>query len=250
MKILRLFLLGCFLLPFAIHAQDDIQGEIEIFGSTYDAAYVFNQDATGGTLTETEDGLYELQLTGIGTETQIIKVSPPGSIDYATENLASDWTNAIDNATDETVTQVLGELDINGDTVVIALYSASYDAETETITYTGEIVQFIPFAPNEAFNLSNATSGLDKADIPAEFGEASLTISASAAFWNSLQTGADFRTVDIRSGENAQCDEARDVLTDLNAQLDDVDAGDAATIATLSQQINYAESWIAANCNQ
>jgi hypothetical protein len=253
MNVIRRLLFMLLLIPFGtLYAQtDDTQGDIDIFGSAFEAAYVFNQAATGGSLTALEDNVYELQLTGIPAELDIMKVTPPGLLTYVTENLAQDWTNAIQNASDDTVTQVLAELDINGDTVVMALQSASYDVATETMTYTGEVVQYIPFAANQEFNLANATADLEKADIPTTFEAVTLTISASAQFWGSLQGGANFRLAAIRSNDHPQCASVRDILAELTSTLDDVrnSEADAATIATLRQQINYAESWLEANCS-
>ena len=254
MNVIRRLLFILLLIPFAtLYAQtDDTQGDIDIFGSAFEAAYVFNQAATGGSLTALEANVYELQLTGIPAELDIMKVNPPGLLTYVTENLAQDWTNAIQNSSDEDVTQVLAELDINGDTVVMALQSASYDAATETMTYTGEVVQYIPFAANQEFNLESATADLEKADMPATFEAVTLTISASAQFWSSLQSGANFRLAAIRSNDHPQCEGVRGILGGLMASLDDILSNEPTNsegIATLRQQINYSESWLAANCS-
>jgi hypothetical protein len=253
MNVIKRLLFILLLIPFAtLYAQEDTQGDIDIFGAAFEAAYIFNQAATGGTLTPLEGNLYELQLTGIPAELDIMKVNPPGLLTYVTENLAQDWTNAIQNAGDADVTQVLAELNTNGNTVVMALDSATYDAATETMTYTGEVVQYIPFAANQEFNLENATADLEKAEIPTTFEAVTLTISASAEFWGSLQNGANFRLAAIRSNDHPQCESVRGILAELTTTLDDTlssEADKAETIATLSQQINYAESWLEANCN-
>lgn len=223
-----------------VNAQDNVQGELEIFGSTAEVSHIFTQTAMSGSFEALDSGRYNLTLVGIPERTTIFEVSPPGAITYNTAELATDWTTALNTTSDmdDMLFAAEAELDIDGNYVLMVLYGMSYDIDAEALTYEVEVLQYVPAITDSNFDLTALTADAEKAQLPQTFDAATITISATESVWDSLQNGAEVRLDAIRA-QPAGCDDAYKTLEELRDQEQTPD---------VRRQIAVTRGYIRVNC--
>lgn len=214
-RLLSVLILCGLVIGMTVAQEDDFQDELDLFGSTEDVSHIVTQNADSGTITALENGQYEISLVGVPETTSVFEVDLPAIITYNTADLASDWAGAVAAAeTDEATIAALAELNISNNLLSLILRDAAYDLETMTMTYTVDIVFYLPEITEAELDLEAIEAEAEKSDLPESFDAAILTISATETFWSNLRESAVTRLDDVRA-TFASCDDAQKQLDDL-----------------------------------
>lgn len=294
--VLALTLLLMLVLPLRAQ-QDSSAGELVLFGKPLMVSAMIYQTAQSGTLTLNEDGTYRLALLGVADETTVVQVSPPSASTYSTRELAAQWSAAAQTLSPMAMTaqsagyeaalaivpsEAQAELALLDLTIYLTILSAEYDAASGAIVYTARLEQAIPFMDGYDFDIGQINyedlSELNKLDskvkIPAEFGSATLTISGTELFWQTLASAPAQRLGSIRT-DDPNClkaaadlnyhrgrllsfeDNANALLLQMPGENDSPQEWEAwnlemqaakIRIAAAMRVIHQIEGWLSANC--
>ena len=271
--VIYMLLLLLSLAPVAItQAQDDdVQGDLDLFGVSLDVEGVVIQNAAGGTFTEIEietemeieteieieasaqQGFYLLRLEGVEDgDTDVVQLGNAAPVSYTTTALALDWARAAGEMSDATEMaaemQSLDDLPYVADaeltseeaTVFMTIVAMTLEEGTGVPLYTVRVEQVIPPMMGEDIDFDNVLALLDKAELPTRFGPATLTISGSELFWTTLASSARERAAVIRADTDhnlaLQCEAAE------NPQGQNPDADYSAL------ELEIIQKWYNDNC--
>lgn len=223
--------------------EDDVRGDLDLFGVSLDVEGVIIQNAASGSFTALDDGsdLYTLRLQGVAdADTDIVQVGNAAPLSYTTTALALDWSRAAGDSElpanlDDAPLIAEGDLTIEAATVFMTIAALELDADTGDLLYTVRVDQIIPSLTGQDVDLDNILALTDKAELPETFETATLTISGSTLFWNALALSTQERAAVIRSADDSG----------LAAQCAEVEALDA-DLSTEEQRI--LDAWYDANC--
>jgi|GEM_PF-6731921 hypothetical protein len=229
-------------------AQDQpVFTEMALFGTSDEAAFVFFQQAQAGSLALLEGTRYTLTLTGVPSRIEVVRVAPAGVEAFETADLVAEWQKAIDSAASEAPGlpnpfHAPAELQGGFGYAYLVIEGAAYDAAAESITYTVDLILYLTNETLES-TYDEALAALEPKEVTPSFGPATLAISGSNAFIDTLRTAVAARLEALRFEE--ACVTASRRIQELSAALAEQQAalaqaaaaGDSAAIVQLSSGI-------------
>jgi hypothetical protein len=250
----------------AAFAQD-VETELAIFGSNRNA-FVFTQEATGGTFTKNEDGTWALSLQGIPAEVEVTEMGVMSARTYETADLVAQWQASIDAAQTAELAELNpyyadATLELDDALASMTIVGAVYDASTETLTYTVQLNAYLPVASVEGQAYDTNFVMVQDKDVAPEFEAASLSISGGNAFLDALKQAILADASGIRLGEVATCESTAANIVLLQAELDAINVQIQTLVAQSKTQeaialitprnvtrtnLFYAKTWFRANC--
>ncbi len=246
----------------------DIETELAIFGNNRDA-FVFSQEATGGTFSKNENGTWALSLQGIPSQIEITEMGVVSARTFATVDLVTQWQASIDTAATNSELADLNPyyadavLELADALVNLTIVGAFYDELTEIMTYTVRLNAYLPIESIEGQAYDDTFVLIQDKDVTAEFGAASLAISGSNAFLDALKQAVIADASGIRLADVATCESTNTSITALQAELDAINMQIQGLLAqkktaelnalivprnTLRANLFYAKTWFSTNC--